>query len=107
MKFTKTKKGLKITIDKTDKIFLSEIKEDNDDELGSTKAEMEFFEDYLCNSEWEWIAPENIGALTSAPILGIKDENDEVIEAYGYMDYQVYSMLEELETHGEILLQKG
>ena len=107
MKFIKTKKGLKITIDKTDKIFLSEIKEDNNNELGSIKAEMEFFEPHICNSEWEWIAPEDIDALTSAPILGIKDENDEVIEAYGYMDYQVYSMLEELETHGEILLQKG
>ena len=107
MKFIKTKNGLKITIDNTDKKFLSEIKEDNHNRLCTRTSEIEFFEPHLCNSDYEWINPEDIAALTSAPILGIKDENDEVIEAYGYMDYQVYSMLEELEIYGEILLQKG
>ena len=107
MEFIRTEKGLKIIIDEIDKKFLSEVAEDNHNDIGTTKAEADFFEPYLCNSEWEWVAPEDIGALTSAPILGIRDENDEVIEAYGYMDYQVLSMLEELDTHGEILLIKG
>ena len=107
MEFIRTEKGLKITIDEVDKKFLSEVAEDNHNDIGTEKTEADFFEPYLCNSEWEWVAPEDIAALTSAPILGIRDENDEVIEAYGYMDYQVLSMLEELNTHGEIFLMKG
>ena len=107
MEFIKTKNGLKITIDDADKKFLKELSEDNHNVLCTRTAEYDFFESYLCNSDWEWINPEDIAALTDAPILGIRDENNEVTEAYGYMDYQVYSMLEELEIHGEIFLQKG
>ncbi len=107
MEFIKTEKGLKITIDETDKKFLSEVSEDNHHDLGSSAAEIEFFSPYLEDNDWDWIDPEEISALTSAPILGIRGEYDKVIEAYGYMDYAVYSMLEELETQGEIFLEKG
>jgi hypothetical protein len=107
MEFIRIKKGLKITIDEVDKKFLSEVASDNHNDLGTNKSEADFFEPYLANSEFEWVAPEDIGALTRAPILGVRGEDDEIIEAYGYMDYQVLSMLEELNTHGEIFLIKG
>ena len=107
MEFIRIEKGLKITIDEIDKKFLSEVAQNNHNELCSNKAEADFFEPYLANSDFEWVAPEDIGALTSAPILGVRGEDDEIIEAYGYMDYAVLSMLEELDTQGEIFLIKG
>ena len=107
MIFSRVTNGLKIILENVDKIFLQEISEDNHNQLCLEKAEAEFFAPYFENSEYEWIRPEEICALTSAPIIGCRGENDEVIEAYGYMDYQVLSMLEELNTNGEIFLQKG
>ena len=111
MEFIEEPKGLKITIDDTDRKFLQEVSKDNHNQLCTDKAEQEFFAPYFENSEYEWISSEDIGALTSAPIIGITEEDDNgddvCIEAYGYMDYQVHSMLEELYIHGEVLLIKG
>ena len=107
MEFIQVVNGLKITIDDTDRKFLKEVAEDNHNELCTDKAMYEFFEPYLSNSDYEWIEPERIGALTSAPILGITNQNDEVIEAFGFMDYQVLSVLLELEAHGEVFFQEG
>lgn len=76
------------------------------DTFGSDAVMFEFFEGFIANTEWEWIGAEEICALTSAPILGIKDENDNVIEAYGFMDYAIRSLLQDL-FEGEAVLQKG
>ena len=60
---------------------LREIKEncsDDFDDFSSDSVMYDFFEEFIANSEWEWIAPEEIGALTSAPILGIRDEEDKI-----------------------------
>ena len=107
MEFIRENEKLKITIDDEDRKFLSETSENNHNQLCTDIAMYEFFEPYLSNSEFEWINPEDITALTSAPILGVRDENDDVIEAYGYMDYQVLSMLEELDEYGKVFLTKG
>jgi len=80
--------------------------DDKFDTFGCDEMMHEFFEEFIANSEWEWISPEEIGALTDAPILGIKDENEEVIEAYGYMNYAVTSLMEAL-RHGNVILRKG
>jgi len=80
--------------------------DDKFDDFGCDELMYEFFEEFISNTEWEWISPEDIGALTSAPILGIRDEEENVIEAYGFMDYQVTSLMEEL-RHGEVRLLKG
>jgi len=66
----------------------------------------EFFEGFIANTEWEWIDPNEIGALTEAPILGIKDEDGKVIEAYGWMEYQVISLMQAL-AWGEAVLIAG
>jgi hypothetical protein len=66
----------------------------------------EFFEDFIANTEYEWINPEEIGALTDAPILGVRDENENVIEAYGWMNYAVQSLMDAL-YNGKAVLQKG
>lgn len=91
-----------------DKKILNEVKEDYpNDEFISDNAMYDFFEGFIANSEWEWITPEEIGALTDAPILGIRDENEEVIEAYGYMNYAIRSILQDFDDYGKAELQKG
>jgi len=67
----------------------------------------EFFEYILANTHFEWIAPEEVGALTDAPLLGYKDENEKVIEVYGHMNYCIKSLLEELFVKEEIRLDRG
>ena len=79
----------------------------NDNSIETDNAMYDFFESILANTEWEWINPEEIGALTDAPILGIKDENENVIEAYGFMDYAVKSLMVELFVVDKAELQKG
>jgi len=86
---------------------IKEHKEAYSDEWQSDKVMYEFFEGFIANTEWEWISAEDIGALTSAPILGIKDENGEVIEAYGFMDYALRSILDDLFQDHKVIFQKG
>lgn len=113
MEFKREKNGLKITIDEKDRQFLAEIKEEKG--LESDDAMVDFFEPYFCNSEWGWVLPEEIGALTDAPIIGIRcpeeEENAEHIccytEVYAFMDYQVRALLQDLWDNNEAFLQKG
>ncbi|SRR6266566_600554 len=71
-------------------------------EHGTTyTAEYEALEPLICNSELTWIEPEEIGALTSAPILGLRNEQGEPSAAWGFMDYQVRSFVEDLIETGE------
>ena len=66
-----------------------------------SRAEYDALESLLANSELDWIRPEEIGALTSAPILGIRDEQGEPTAAWGFMDYAVRSFLTDLIEHGK------
>jgi hypothetical protein len=50
---------------------------------------------------YEQVAPEEVGALTSAPIIS-DGEN-----VYGYMDYQILNFLDELVLGKEIIWTKG
>jgi len=102
MLFNEKNDCLIITIDDDEKNLLRTI-----DEIDSDNTMFDFFETSIANSEWEWIQPEDIGALTSAPILGYKDNNDKIINAYAFMDYQVESFLGKLLEYGEVTLIKG
>jgi len=105
MEFIKTDKSLILKVDHdVEKMLLVQYKDDGD--IDTDDAMYEYFEDILANSEFTWIEPEEIGALTAAPILGIYDENNKVIEAYEFMDYQTKSLLEDLLEYGEAKLQK-
>lgn len=108
------------------------LKDLTDEEKIQTRdGELEFFEGILANSEWDWIEPAFIGALTDAPILGIYGKQTPVLddtdtdkvclaghwddkswylpitEAYAWMNYQVQSLLEELRDKGQAELQSG
>lgn len=76
-------------------------------EIDSDNARFDFFDNILHHNGWEWIRPEDISALTDAPILGIVGENDEVEVAYGWMDYAVTSLLSQLHQYGEATLIGG
>ena len=80
----------------------------NEEDFNSDNVRFEFFEDFIANTEWEWISPYfDVDVLTDAPMLGIKDENDEVIEVYGYMDYAIKSLMQALYDDKKVILQKG
>ncbi len=110
IKAEKTDRGLVLTLIRADDescgVSAMDDYRECDPEWESDNSMYEFFEGFIANTEWEWILPEDIGALTSAPILGIRDENDEVIEAYGFMDYAVRSLMQDL-ADGRAFLQKG
>ena len=85
------------------------------------------FESLVANSELTWIAPEDIGALTDAPILGIcgRDRTwdgkesltytrtvghsgkypiiQTIEKAWAFMDYQVRSVQQDLAEQGNVI----
>ena len=67
-------------------------------------------EDHLCNG-WEMVPPEDIGALTAAPILSddiLRDEEGRVTEVgrvYWYPNYAVRDEIEELRAHLTLVFQ--
>lgn len=89
------------------------------------QCEYDALESLIANSELDWIRPEEIAALTSAPILGFRGDETELPEdidslnvyitsshdgktyyapvtsAWGFMDYQVRSFLKELRDKGK------
>ena len=70
------------------------------------------FEWLLGNSDLEWIAPEEIGALTDAPILGIVDRYGNgvlkrVENSFWYPNYCLRSPQEDLVEYGEVIFQKA
>lgn len=103
MKFTydlNTNGCLIITADSSDRAKLRKLRRElkvcclND-------LETQALEPLICNSELDWIAPEDIGALTDAPILGLRDESGKVTAAWGYMDYCLRSFVDDLINNGK------
>jgi hypothetical protein len=68
----------------------------------------EVFEHQLCNG-WEWIRPEEIGALTDAPILSNtvkRDEDGKLVNCdrvYWFPDYAVESPIRTLYNDGKVV----
>lgn len=98
---------LKVTIDATEQEELRQLRTENPDAFQSNKILYEIFENLICNSEYEWIEAEEIGALTDAPILGIKDNTEKVVDAWAFMDYQVVSVQGRLADYGEVTFIGG
>jgi hypothetical protein len=106
MIFNVQEKQLILKIDHPgERLSLKELKEGPG--LESDASMYDFFDAILCNTEWDWIRPEEIGALTDAPILGLRDENEVITDVYGWIQYAITSLLEELYTTGQAILIKG
>lgn len=108
-------KNLVITADDEDRAELQALKaqcEEDGENFVSDRIMEDVLDPLLCNSELEWSTPDAIGALTSAPILaisGAEDENDEapILKAWGYMDYQVRAVQEDLLEYGKAVFTLG
>jgi len=80
------------------------------DAQGVNEALYALLEDHLDNG-WEMVPPEDIGALTAAPILSdeiVRDDNGRIVEAgrvYWYPDYAVRDEIEELRDKLLLLFQ--
>ena len=71
------------------------------------KDEWEFFEPLIANSELEWVSAEQTGDMTDAPMLGVLDEEGNVVERWAFMDYQVVDILDQLAETGHVVLHGG
>lgn len=67
----------------------------------------DYFEWLVCNSELEWISPEETGDLTSAPMLGTRTRHNAIIERWAFMDYQLRSPLCDLRDTGKAVFVGG
>lgn len=71
---------------------------------------IDWIEWHLCNG-WEWIAPEEIGALTDTPILTDECERDDhgtitrLGRVYAHTRYAIEDAAEQLRTTGVVELQ--
>ena len=97
----KTNNGdLQIVLTESGRANFVEVEEGRDAH-GIHAALCTLLEDHLCNG-WEMLPPEDIGALTAAPILSdeiVRDDDGRVVEAgrvYWYPDYAVRDEIEEI-----------
>lgn len=122
--------NLRITFTEEERENLRAIKDepwfDSDNNL------FDILEPLTCNSELEWSSPEEIGALTSAPILATFGEErplrpdeeagrgnrlvgnngretlvQDVAQAWAFMDYAIRSVQQDLLEKGEAVWQRG
>jgi hypothetical protein len=98
---TDDRKKLTLTIDPEEQAALQLTRTEEPDDWGTTTLETDFLEPLICNSELEWIDPADTGDLTDAPMLGICDEEENILERWAFMDYQVRSFLDDLADHGK------
>ncbi len=66
-----------------------------------------FFENLFSDSELDQIDPLEIAALTSSPILGIRDQNETIIRVWWYPNYAIASPLEDLIKDGFTIFKSG
>jgi len=85
---------------------------DNGDNISTDSTLYDLLENCLCNG-WEWIRPEEIGALTSAPILSDDCSRDDsgllgqIGAVYWFEKYQIQSPGEELLRVGHVDFDKA
>jgi hypothetical protein len=122
---------LKLSIDAEDQALLRTLRAEDPDNFQSDATMYDWFEAFIGNSDYSWVRPEEAGALTSAPMLGIygperelADGEDpaylsvtghwdnitwvrDVMKCWAFMDYQVTSPQERLLENGEVIFTCG
>lgn len=96
--------NLEMSANQMDKDFIRDMKSEFDTEI----ARESVFISEILNGDpmgngisYEQVSPEEIGALTSAPIIS------DGTNVYGYMDYQILNFLDELAKGNTVTWQKG
>ena len=101
--------NLHIHLNRTGRRNFAEIREHRDAH-GINAALYALLEDHV-STGWEMVPPEDIGALTAAPILSdeiVRDDEGRLTEAgrvYWYPDYAVRDEIEELRAHLVLIFQ--
>jgi hypothetical protein len=78
---------------------------DDGESIDADQCLHDLLEDHTSNG-WDWVRPEEIGALTDAPIISDNVERDDhgdittVASVYAFMDYQVRSVASDLLNYG-------
>ena len=103
---TKTDRALRLTLTPEGREEL-QARVDARQSIDTDSALYDVLEDHLANG-WDWIRPEEIGALTSAPILSDECSRDEdglltdVGTVYWFERYQIESPVAELFKAGHV-----
>lgn len=105
IKATETPTALILEVDPRTKLELqnhrTELNADGSDAFSSDHNLFETFEWLTGNSEYEFVLPEETGDLTSAPLLGVRDEEGKIVQRWGFMDYQLRSPQDDLADAGK------
>ena len=105
IKATERPASLVLTVDPNVQMELqrlrAELNDDGSDAFSSDDILYEVFQWMTCNYEYEFIQPEETGDLTSAPMLGSRDEQGNVLKRWGFMDYQLRSPQDDLADTGK------
>lgn len=122
--FNSDRSNLILTVDEETQRYLQDESVSNED-FGSDNFMYDFFESFIGNNAFCWLGAEVCGDLTSAPILAILGEEQElpehvedgcgfvvsgmgtghpVEERWGWMMYQIQSLQAELAEKGRAVL---
>jgi hypothetical protein len=104
IKATATPTSLILEIDSKTQIELqslrAELNLDGSDAFSTERSLYEIFEWLTCNSEYEFVQADETGDLTAAPLLGIRDEQGNIVQRWGFMDYQLRGPQDDLAEAG-------
>ena len=101
---SKDRKTLTIIAADDDRQWLRKM---DDAKIQADTTMLEYFEWMVCNSELEWISPDETGDLTSAPMLGIRNKRNAIVDRWGYMEYALRSPLCDLRDDGRAVFVNG
>ena len=107
MRYEIVGKDLILSIDEEEQKDFQAVLDENPDGFDSDNTMYDLLEPLVCNSEYEWVSPVDVAALTDAPILAVKDDEGEIVDAYAFMDYQVVSPQRELLEKRSCVFQHG
>lgn len=79
----------------------AELKEMSNEYSSTSAMEYDVLDSMLCNSMLTWVDPAETGDLTSAPMLGLRNEKGEVMARWAFMDYQIRSFVDDLIDKGK------
>jgi len=132
-KISTDKNTLTIFFDEQERANLRELETDGRNGIVTDAAMFDCLEPLICNSELQWVNPDDTGDLTSAPMLGIMGEEGvkgvtvfaenfglivtgfdgkntmaaPIIARWAFMDYAVRSPLEDLRDTGKAVFVGG
>ena len=105
MNFREDEKGLTIVASRKDRQELGRLHKEYSDSFHSTNTMIDWLDSFIGSSEFSWSSDEI--ALCSCPCLVRRDEDDAIIDAFGFMDYCLRSVLQDLQEYGEAFFQRG